>query len=432
MKRFDVVYLVSLLGLSLLLAQSTLLIGAWAAADFGVGSSPAIHSPQSGRPWINLRDGYALPTIHTGAAGLEQLMRQNLVVPTTLASADFDEDGVPDLVSGYAGPGGGIITLHRGNVVSIYPNSPEARRRKAEGTFTDAPFFAAARVVEVPEAPEFLGAGDFDADGYWDVVAAARGRDRLYWLPGNGQGGLAAARRVKLPGVVTTLATGETNRRDGLTDVVVGITRTDGPEVLVFESAEGALRAKPEVFALPAPTTALALGQLDEDYSTDLAVAAGNKLLIVHGRDRQLSLDESRQAAVPPTTTDQFSFPFTITSIAAGNFLQEQDHRVELALLAEDGSVHLLERNTEDSGSKIEDSGWRRVSVHDGLSGSHLICAKVSSLPTDDLVVIDPANHQLHILNQGSGVRDQTNLTALQTMNLTPSPLHPLTPSSRR
>jgi hypothetical protein len=33
---------------------------------------------------------------------------------------------VPDLIGGYAVPSGGIITLHRGNVDSIYPNAPEA------------------------------------------------------------------------------------------------------------------------------------------------------------------------------------------------------------------------------------------------------------------------------------------------------------------
>jgi CSLREA domain-containing protein len=344
-------------------------------------------------------------------------MQQGLVVPTALASDDFDEDGVPDLVSGYVGPGGGIITLHQGNVDSIFPNSPEARRRKAEGTFTDAPFFAPARAFEIPAAPEFLGTGDFDADGHWDVVTAARGSDKLYWLPGDGQGSLKAARQVKLPGVVTTLTTGEINRRDGLTDVVVGISSSDGPEVLVFEWPEGALRGDPEVFALPAEATALALGQLDEDYPMDLAVAARSELLIVHGRDRRLPLDELRRAAVAPATIDQLSFPFSITSMVAGDFIKEQGYQLELALLAEDGVVHLLERTAEDGESKVEDSGWKQASAWDGLSGSLLVRAKVSSLPTDDLVVIDSTNHQLRIL-----ISDHEAWTADNTH----SPIYPL------
>ena len=85
-----------------------------------------IQNLKSGAPWINLRDGPELPTAYTGAAGLKQILEQNLALPLALASGDFDEDGVPDLISGYAGPSGGILTLHRGNLYSIYPNAQRA------------------------------------------------------------------------------------------------------------------------------------------------------------------------------------------------------------------------------------------------------------------------------------------------------------------
>src|SRR5437870_2734022 len=79
------------------------------------------------------RDGNNIPTFYTGPAELEVALQQNLARPLTLASADFDEDGVPDLVSGYDNSNAGILTLHRGNVDSIYPNSPQAQQRKASG-----------------------------------------------------------------------------------------------------------------------------------------------------------------------------------------------------------------------------------------------------------------------------------------------------------
>lgn len=66
------------------------------------------------------------------------------------------------------------MTLHRGNVDSIFPNSSEAQERKANGTLTDAPSLSSARVLEVPDASELLGTGDVDVDGHPDVVAAAR------------------------------------------------------------------------------------------------------------------------------------------------------------------------------------------------------------------------------------------------------------------
>jgi hypothetical protein len=72
----------------------------------------------------------------------------------------------------------------------------------------------------------------------------------------------------------------------------------------MFEGAEGALRHEPEMISLPAEVNALALGQLDEHYEMDLAVAAGNELVVVHGRDRKLSVDEESQLRVAPANID--------------------------------------------------------------------------------------------------------------------------------
>jgi hypothetical protein len=177
-----------------------------------------VHATGRGNPWINLSDGREVLTGYTGAAELRQALEQNLARSLSPASADFDEDGVLDLIAGYAGPGGGIITLHQGNVDSIYANAPEAQHRKANGTYTDSPFLSPAHVFEVAEAANFVGGGDFVADSHWDVVAAARGGNALWLLPGDRKGGFGPARRIDLPGRVTTLVTGEINRADGLAD----------------------------------------------------------------------------------------------------------------------------------------------------------------------------------------------------------------------
>ena len=250
-------------------------------------SAGAAQNPRIEMRRIRLLGATDFQAARPAANELGQRLERGAGRPVTLASGDLDEDGVPDLVSGYATPGGGILALHRGNADSIYPNSPEAQQRKARGAFTDAPFLSPVQVFELTEAPEFLGAGDFDNDGHLDVVAAARGSAALLLLSGNGRGRIGPAKRVELPGRVTALVTGEMNRADGLTDIIVGITGPTGPKVLVFQSPEGALRGRPESITLPAEATALALGELDEDFA-DLAVAAGRDLLIVHGRDRKL------------------------------------------------------------------------------------------------------------------------------------------------
>jgi hypothetical protein len=438
-----------------------------------------VRNPQSGAPWINLKDGQELPTAYAGAAGLEAVMNQGLALPTALASDDFDEDGMPDLIARYAGPGGGLITLHRGN---------EGRKRMGEWAnggmgenpishsptlpLSHSPFLLEARVFELPGAPDFLGAGDFDGDGHRDVAAAARGGQAVWLLPGDGRGGFGEAKQIPLTGQVTAMTVGEINRADGLADVIVGIDGSNGPQVLVFESPEGAfgndergamndewktssssvqhsafsIQHSPEAFALPAPVTALALGQLDESEEMDLAVAAGTDLLIIHGRDRRLSLDEIRQAETAEAVIEEYRFEFNIAALAIGDFVWDREHRSEAALLGDDGQVHLLvqevvsavrggrraapdqpdEPAVENEGgdalapTQADSSGWpQRATRTDRHSPSFrwtkpwssqrlglpplsptagLLTARVSSRPTEDLVIMDRSHQQVHIL----------------------------------
>ena len=212
MKRKHIFWLASLLGLAFALVQSVAFIRGreehhLVVAATGVKpkqqveerarhsdqestfSRVALHAAGRGNPWINLRDGHDLLTSYTGT-GLEHVLESQAAQPLALAAGDFDEDGVPDLLSGYAGAGKGILTLHRGNVDLLFPNNLQSKKHNSEATTTvsdagtidrsvPAYFLAAARVFDLPEPADFLGAGDFDADGHWDVVAAAHGSNKL-------------------------------------------------------------------------------------------------------------------------------------------------------------------------------------------------------------------------------------------------------------
>jgi len=65
--------------------------------------------------------------------------------------------------------------------------------------------------------------------GHWDLVTASRSRSSLYLLSGDGRGGFGEAREITLPGAVTAMVTGDINRPDGLTDLIVGVAATDRP-----------------------------------------------------------------------------------------------------------------------------------------------------------------------------------------------------------
>jgi len=69
----------------------------------------------------------------------------------------LDEDGVADLVSGYEYQGRGIVTVLRGNVDSIYPNSPEAQQRRTSGTLTTCPSCPPPESLRCPEPWTLLG-----------------------------------------------------------------------------------------------------------------------------------------------------------------------------------------------------------------------------------------------------------------------------------
>ncbi len=358
----------------------------------------SVHAAGRGNPSINLKDGRDLLTAFSGPAELTSALEQNQVRPLSLCSADYDEDGVPDLVSGYAGPSGGIITLLRGNVDSIYPNTPEAKQRRAAGTFTEAPFLSPALVFAVPEAPDFLGGGDFDNDGHWDVVVGARGSDKLYLFASNGEGSFGPPKQIELAGEVTAMVAGEINRPDGLDDVVVGISGPDGAKALVFEGPKGALRGSPEIFDLPAEARSFALGQLDGEYYRDLAVAAGHELMVVHGRDRKLSLNVEKQAKVAKARLSKRSFASEIVSLATGDFTGNDS--TDLAVLSGDGAVRLLTTGSRVGRVTKRIADWQSevVAQQFSLGATQLVRVRTPNNPFDALIVVGSKSKNLQIL----------------------------------
>ncbi len=406
-----------------------------------------------GERHLFLRDGQKVPTTYSGSSVPDSHAR-----PTALASADFDEDGMPDLASGYAAADGtGIVTIHRGNANALWPY----------GKAADPPaFLPDARVFALPVAPDFLGAGDFDADGHWDLVAAHAGDQALYLLHGDGHGGFSTPERIDLPGAVTAFTTGEINRVDGLTDIAVGVEGQNGAQVLVFESPAGALRGEPEVFPVAHSISALVMMPLDGDPLNDLAVGAGRELVAIHGRDRMLSGARAmREGAAAAKITRQV-LPFAVRALAAGHFTSTI---LDLAALGDDGKVHFLERSDAayqatpqetpaslswkdgrlfaNRGSRAAPSvpnkpETQELVLRDEIAVSspsamelRLVTAHTSITQTDDLIAADRGASQLHVLSRSAETRSMHIAASLDTMGapaavlpmrLTPSSVHSL------
>ena len=416
-----------------------------------------IRAADRGAPYLFLRDGRKVVTNYTGNFPTGQAR------PLALASADFDEDGMPDLVSGYAAPDGtGIVTIHRGNVDALWPYGGAIRRGEPPAFLPDA------RVFWLPTPPDFLGAGDFDADGHWDIVAATLGSKTLYLLRGDGHGGFSAPERIGLPGAVTAFTTGEMNRADGLTDIAVGVSGPGGTQVLVFESPRGALRDKPEEFPMPAAVSALAMLPLDDSHLSGLAAGAGNQLLAIHGRDRKLSYPKGVRDGVAAAEITRQTLPFAVRALAFGRFTSAT--LLDLAALGDDGRVHFLERpdadyqaaraelpvamsshnglpapmrrGTRDFSSLPKKPESKELALRDDVAmpsmldaAARLVTAHTSTTGVDDVIVVDTAGSRLHVISRNPAARSMRLGASLEAvgapaavlpMRMNPSALHGL------
>ena len=416
-----------------------------ACAFANSGAAVMVHAPQrESRPESSPE--FSISAMVMGSAvTLRQLEKQ---APLALASGDFDEDGVPDLVSGFGEGKAGAITVHRGNVAALWPYGAALRNGPP------AAFFPNARRFSLPEAPDFIATGDFDADGHWDIVTAQRGSNALYFLKGDGRGGFRAAKRIPLDGNVTAMIAGEINRADGLTDLIVAVNTANGARALVYESPTGALAGSPEIFKLGKPATALALSKFDGNAMNDLAVASGNQLVVIHARDRKLSLDQAQRSAVAPARVTVQNLPFAIQALVAGEFAGAGP---SIAALGNDGKVHILEHavqpgslaarmasdpdvrptmqlaNPDKDGNPIILAGTmtpgktvRLVAMHESARAAsssaewtersatalpsgfaqahpHLTAGRLTGSTQEDLIAVDSGNSKVHVLSTITG-----------------------------
>ncbi len=182
--------------------------------------------------------------------------------PLSLASTDFDGDGVADLAAGFATEDGGVVVLYRGNVDALYPHSPEARQRRESGGFVAEPFLSTDRVLVLSAPPDFLFAGDFDADGHADLAAAAAGGSSIDLLPGDGALRFGEPRITRIGGALTALGLGDLGVRDGLPDLVAAVAGAGGGRAVLLQNASGALSGGAFTIDLPHAATSIAVGSL--------------------------------------------------------------------------------------------------------------------------------------------------------------------------
>jgi trimeric autotransporter adhesin len=377
-----------------------------------------------------------VPTSYTGRAEVMAKL-QSGAAPLAMASADFDGDGIADLVIGFATGGRGLLALHRGNLDAFAPQSYQSWVAIAHQQFP-SPFLPQAAVIALPEAPDLLVTGDFNGDGHIDILTGARGSERLYLLTGNGKGKFSAPQAIALPGNLTALSAGEVGVRAGKSDVVAGIQTKNGAAVLVYKSGAGGLATAGVSYPVPQAVTQLELADLHGDGLPDVIALATEVFLIHPTGDR--SADTS-------ALVERVTAAGTPRAIAAGGLVWDRESRNELAVLSQSGVVQVLARGTLDTRQFTQEERFARRSAAlrrqlpsvlkapwSGQSESwnvvksygtsapltgnvRLMAVSLAHARPLDLVLVDSSDTRLHVLpaNSGTGSADTAGGLMVET-----------------
>ncbi|MGB7203497.1 MAG: FG-GAP-like repeat-containing protein [Pyrinomonadaceae bacterium] len=253
---------------------------------------------------------------------------------TSMIISDLNGDGINELITGRENG----ISIQMGDINAFAPKTQEAWEAIRDLRFL-SPFRRESKSIELPLRAEVLLAGDFDRDGLKDIIVASKGGSVIYLISGDGAGNYRNIREISLSGRITSLASGDVNRMDGLPDIITA-TDSDGTYALtIYQGLGDIFSVAPEVFELSSPAEQILTGQFDESTFSDIAIASGNQLIIFSGHEK----DSER--------TTPFILPqrYGIKGIATGDFIPDRDYRSEFALLGDDGYVRILSRGDLDT-----------------------------------------------------------------------------------
>lgn len=297
----------------------------------------------------------------------------------SVASGDFDRDGFADLAIGVPNDKVGAAAVRAGSVNVLY-GSP------AGLTASGDQLWSQANLPGTPERLDRFGSqlvtGDFDADGYWDLVIAVPG-DGLVLVLNGSSGGLAASGTTTLTGLAA-LAAGDLDG-DASADLVVGGydpvggsfvgVVSGGPAGLAGTLSQAWYEDDPgllyERWPGDAFGSAVAVGDFDQDGHGDLAIGIPNgevedsngragKVLVLYGTSGGPTTDvQQAWHELWPSSPDEYFGDCFGCTLAAGDL--DGDGADDLVMGAEkegykEGAIMVLYGSSPDG---LSDTGWQ-------------------------------------------------------------------------
>jgi hypothetical protein len=309
--------------LSLVSLVAILLLSYFPLAHTRAANVSASILPSAGKPLVNLKNPHAVKLSYTGESGAVSALSGGTATPVSLAAGDFNADGAIDVVVGYSTAKGGVLALMLANPDAYAPTDTSLYQKAMKGS-VPATFQSKAAAFSLPESPDLIVTGDFNRDGYLDVLVAARGNN-LYLLAGDGKGNLLDPQIVPLTAQVTALAaTGDGH-------VAVSLDGPSGSQLTILAPSSSGL-IEGATYPLPARGDSIAWGNLGGGH--DVAVGAGSNIVLIY----------NALGANPQTET--VTVPFNVMGLTVGDFIWDRDGRQEISALADDGSIQILQHGT--------------------------------------------------------------------------------------
>ena len=395
--------------------NTVLLFGAMPPKPEPPKPTPPQGTAPTAPPTIWLQQNRPLTVSHTGNRATVDMLSSGWAQPLALANADFDADGVDDLVVGYAAPGGGILTIHRGNLDAFAPQSQASFEAIGRGDFPD-PFLPNARTIPVPVRPDFVAVGSYNGEGYPDIIVAQRGDSSIYLLGNDGKGNFSKPQAINVGGPITTLAAGNFGGSGTYTKLLVGIGDQRGSYLMVYQGTQYGLGGV-TVLKMPAPATSIQFGNFG-DAGLDAVILAGGKLQILRSSNLRLV---------------SVSLPVSVQAFTLGSFIFDRNSGSQIAVLASDGSVEIAVRNEFDPrlytteefqairwarrnkqalpafvpAASFPSNGWRVVEGFAGVGSvgagqtSTMFRTRISVNGPDDVMVLNPSG-SLVLISHGN------------------------------
>jgi hypothetical protein len=346
--------------------------------------------------------------------------------PVSIVVGDFNMDGIPDLA---------IANAYGNNVTILLGNG--------DGTFT-----AKSTIPTVDKWPQSIAVGDFNGDGVPDLAIATNNGNTATILLGNGDGTFTSAASLSTGYSPTSVAVGDFNR-DGIPDLAITSGSTNSVEIWLG-NGDGSFSqsAAPVVGYIP---WSVAVGDFNGDGIADLAVvnSGSDTVTILLGNG-----DGTFTQAASPATGMNPSFA------AVGDF--NGDGKADLAVTnRNDNTVTILLGNGDGTFAPFATTpatGAAPTSVavgdfnRDGISdlavanydgtAVTILTSQLTQTATATANGISPAGHGQHLVeasysgdvNYASGISAATALTAQPTTPAitwaTPAPVIVGTPLS--